>query len=543
MADQDEQLSIQTSNSTAGNEASEPPASTMSTVNPPAADSNRSDGLASASNPTSEVAVSEGGNPLPPPPGDAKEDRDPSSNPGQPLTDHPPPALIEKISLADKPTPPDGQLQEEKPRSESREIQISNPSKQEHLTSGVTKSPALPPPLSSSFKNTEPETVSIHGKSHTTSSPSSSSASHANIGSSTSLPALSRIMMPYPLTNDAGRPMRHLGLEHINAFAVKISAAVEGAGGKPVELVQHTPKRDKGPQMQPSFIRLIPQSASPSQYSGLGSSLVKSGAEYDYNYSHSHLQHQPLNQAVYDRIQFKSATANNGKRRAAQQYYHLIVELYAEVINNSGGEPEGTYVLVAKRTSAPMVVRGRSPGHYVDERKHNRPTSAGPDSKGSGTQPSTPATAFAPTGGMPTDIYYAKSTLPAMGVDHGHCADPMGNEADQPSYAYYPQTLNQPYDSRPSNNHAPFNGYYFSGGVHDAFKAYQPLGISCSTYGDSTYGYIPSSGRSRVKNEGAYNSLSWPRDTPRVEYQRSHMPDKMYATESSSQHYPSLPTL
>ncbi|KAF3921328.1 hypothetical protein ABW21_db0209355 [Orbilia brochopaga] len=347
----------------------------------------------------------------------------------------------------------------------------------------------------------------------------------------------------FPHPSGAIYLQRHLGLEHISAFAVKISAAVEGAGGKQVELVQHTPKRDKGPQMQPSFIRLIPQSANSSGYGGLASSLVKSGSDYDYNYSHSHLQHQPLNQAVYDRIQFKSATANNGKRRAAQQYYHLIVELYAEVVNNnSGGEPEASYVLVAKRTSAPMVVRGRSPGHYVDERKHNRPTSAGLDSKGSGTQPSTPATAFAPTGGIPTDLYYTKATLPAMGVDHGHCADPMGNEADQPSYAYYPQTLNQPYDTRPPN-HAPFNGYYFSGGVHDAFKAYQPLGISCSTYGDSTYGYVPSSGRSRVKNEGAFNNLSWPRDTPRVEYQRNHIPDKMFAAESSSQHYPSLPGL
>ncbi|EWC47226.1 hypothetical protein DRE_03345 [Drechslerella stenobrocha 248] len=336
---------------------------------------------------------------------------------------------------------------------------------------------------------------------------------------------------------------RHMsGLEPIHAFAVKISAAVDGGGGKPVELVQHTPKRDKGPQMQPSLIKLIPQSANSPYGGGLSSSLVKQTSDYDYGYPHSHMPHQPLNQAVYDRIQFKSATANNGKRRAAQQYYHLVVELYAEVMG-APGEPESSYVLVAKRISAPMVVRGRSPGHYVDERKHNRPTSAGPDGKGSGTQPSTPATAYAPTAGIPADHqYYPKATLPGMGQDHEQYVSSMTSDGEEATYAYYPQALNHSYDTRPSNN-GPFSGYYFSGGTHDTFKAYQPMGISCSTYGDSTYGYIPSNGRSRVKNEGTYNSLSWPRDAPRVDYQRNHMPDKLYATESSSQHYPSLPTL
>ncbi|KAK6533898.1 hypothetical protein TWF281_005244 [Arthrobotrys megalospora] len=603
-----------------------------------------------------------------------------------------------------------------RPLSEPSEIQISTPSNQEHLTSGGTKatSPAHPAAHLSDSKHPEQETLNIHGKSLTTTSPSSSSASHAGAVSNTSLPALSRIVMPYSLTNDAGRPLSppaatqmdpivprpmglpaspsfnrpdvshleshhhhhhhrssidhsalptlptlpgltrhrssrspsgarspplsdssdgsihllpplamdsssagghqatgpplldtevlqklvtpdghiirpeiharidkgfflsdndwtcyrrnyfsvgcsyslypqpsggvylqsHQGVDPVAGFAVKISAAVEGAGGKPVELVQHTPKRDKGPQMQPGLIKLIPQSSGGNPYpSGLPGNVIKHGSEYDYNYPHSHLPHQPLNQAVYDRIQFKSATANNGKRRAAQQYYHLVVELYAEIVSTVNGESDNSYVLVAKRISAPMVVRGRSPGHYVDERKHNRPTSAGPDGKGSGTQPSTPATSYAPGIGLPSDhhTYYAKAAQPGAGADHEHYGHPLPSEGDQPAYSYYPQALNHPYDSRP--NHTPFNGYYISGGVHDAFKGYQPVGISCTTYGDSTYGYIPSNGRSRVKNEGIYNSLSWPRDTPRVEYQRNHISDKLYSTESSSQHYPSLPTL
>ncbi|KAF3080478.1 hypothetical protein TWF102_002172 [Orbilia oligospora] len=348
----------------------------------------------------------------------------------------------------------------------------------------------------------------------------------------------------YPQPSGGVYLQSHQGVDHVAGFAVKISAAVEGAGGKPVELVQHTPKRDKGPQMQPGIIKLIPQSASGNQFGGsLSGNVMKHGSEYDYNYPHAHLPHQPLNQAVYDRIQFKSATANNGKRRAAQQYYHLVVELYAEIVSTVSGESDNSYVLVAKRISAPMVVRGRSPGHYVDERKHNRPTSAGPDGKGSGTQPSTPATSYAPGIGLPADhhSYYAKAAQPGVGADHEHYGHPLPSEGDQPTYSYYPQALNNPYDNRP--NHAPFSGYYISGGVHDTFKGYQPVGISCTTYGDSTYGYIPSNGRSRVKNEGMYNSLNWPRDTPRVEYQRNHISDKLYSTESSSQHYPSLPTL
>ncbi|KAJ2432622.1 hypothetical protein GGF42_009548, partial [Coemansia sp. RSA 2424] len=54
-----------------------------------------------------------------------------------------------------------------------------------------------------------------------------------------------------------------------------------------------------------------------------------------------------------------TATANNGKRRAAQQYYVLTVDLLADC---DGGER----CVVASAASAPIVVRGRSPGHYAD---------------------------------------------------------------------------------------------------------------------------------------------------------------------------------
>ncbi|KAI9755889.1 MAG: hypothetical protein M4579_004103 [Chaenotheca gracillima] len=170
--------------------------------------------------------------------------------------------------------------------------------------------------------------------------------------------------------------------EPITSFAMSISAVVDATEGKPIDLVQHTPKRDKGPQGKPDRITLSPYSpGSMGMYpSGtpLSNSLMSDprGArhrEYDPTYVPPGTQPQTV--ANFERIQFKSATANNGKRRAAQQYYNLIVELYANVTNSMGENPK--LVKIATRMSASMVVRGRSPGHYQEDRRAS-PSSAGP---------------------------------------------------------------------------------------------------------------------------------------------------------------------
>lgn len=171
--------------------------------------------------------------------------------------------------------------------------------------------------------------------------------------------------------------------ENVTCFAMSISAVVDNPGGKTVELVQHTPKRDKGPQLKPGKLKLAP-----SQPSGKGfppqaqQNLSPHGAEY------TSFAQQPQQQQYvgsFERIQFKSATANNGKRRAAQQYYHLIIELYADVSNATSGAPpqEAQWVKVARKVSAPMVVRGRSPGHYADGGRLQSP--GGNSGSGSGS--------------------------------------------------------------------------------------------------------------------------------------------------------------
>ncbi|KAF9162125.1 hypothetical protein DFQ26_003838 [Actinomortierella ambigua] len=121
----------------------------------------------------------------------------------------------------------------------------------------------------------------------------------------------------------------------ITQFLICIGARIQN-GEKVIELVQHTPKRDKGPQMTPR------------------PSPVRAGGDLNHN-------PEEANPTVvtFERVQFKTATANNGKRRAAQQYYQVHVDLYAET-------DRGELIMMATSNSAPLVVRGRSPGHYAD---------------------------------------------------------------------------------------------------------------------------------------------------------------------------------
>ncbi|KAI8980326.1 hypothetical protein BDB01DRAFT_851933 [Pilobolus umbonatus] len=124
-------------------------------------------------------------------------------------------------------------------------------------------------------------------------------------------------------------------LVQVDHFSIGISARVT-VHDKKIDLVQHTPKRDKGPQRvpEPRPVR-----------AGGNLHLASVGTNH--------------NIVTFERLQFKTATANNGKRRAAQQYYEIVVDLY---VNITQQQP----IRVASCTSAPLVVRGRSPGHYSD---------------------------------------------------------------------------------------------------------------------------------------------------------------------------------
>lgn len=168
----------------------------------------------------------------------------------------------------------------------------------------------------------------------------------------------------------------------VYGFAMCISAVVADNDNLAIELVQHTPKRDKGPIAKPEKVRLSPKPPQTSHhpinnlYAGSGGDL---GSSRGYDQGFGQTQSNLSNEHTFERIQFKQATANNGKRRAAQQYYHLIVELWADT-GTQGADP---YVRVAYRKSDKMIVRGRSPGHYQSERRAS--TSSGPGGSGGGS--------------------------------------------------------------------------------------------------------------------------------------------------------------
>lgn len=138
---------------------------------------------------------------------------------------------------------------------------------------------------------------------------------------------------------NGGGPIEVLG------FAMSIGAVVSDNAAHTIELVQHTPKRDKGPIHPPEMIMLDPSAT------GAQQTLV--------------LRDQGAlpTEHTFERLQFKQATANNGKRRAAQQYYQLVIELYAKT------GPNHQFVKVAIAKSKGLIVRGRSPGHYQNERR------------------------------------------------------------------------------------------------------------------------------------------------------------------------------
>ncbi|CAG8519908.1 7602_t:CDS:2 [Diversispora eburnea] len=133
----------------------------------------------------------------------------------------------------------------------------------------------------------------------------------------------------------------------VTQFLLGITARVSNSDKK-IELVQHTPKRDKGPQMVP-----VPKP-------------IRAGGNLNLSSVGSN-----SNIVTFERIQFKTATANNGKRRAAQQYYVVLVDLYAQT-------ETGEQFRVATSTSAPLVVRGRSPGHYADNHDRYNPMAMNP---------------------------------------------------------------------------------------------------------------------------------------------------------------------
>ena len=146
---------------------------------------------------------------------------------------------------------------------------------------------------------------------------------------------------------------RNHDLIPIVSLAFRLRAEASGNHGKAIELIEIEPKRRRSKEPAKSVtLRLLSQSQT-----GVFDSTTT-------------VANQTV---VWERIQFQSATANNGKRRAIQQYYHLIVELLAKP-NSSDDSNSENWICIAQRKSYPLVVRGRSPSHYQGEDGPDAPT-------------------------------------------------------------------------------------------------------------------------------------------------------------------------
>ncbi|KAI8646015.1 hypothetical protein BD408DRAFT_410984 [Parasitella parasitica] len=261
-------------------------------------------------------------------------------------------------------------------------------------------------------------------------------------------------------------------LYNVQRFLLGVSARVANSE-KEIELIQHTPKRDKGPQYRPKPKPITP-----------GGNLSMSSVANNQNI------------VTFERVQFKTATANNGKRRAAQQYYICIIELFAET-------DRGQLIKVGSCQSAPLVVRGRSPGHYADnhqERHHSYTAnsaassivagipapldatseSATPPSTLSGkTEPLTPPGRQQMQQQQPQPIYYSKpQETPQPMMHHSYDHHQQQQPQNYTYYSSYPQYANavQPPPSNvsspmshpplpsPYTHHAQVSNY----AVHDA---------------------------------------------------------------------------
>ncbi|CAK7272690.1 hypothetical protein SEPCBS57363_005259 [Sporothrix epigloea] len=68
----------------------------------------------------------------------------------------------------------------------------------------------------------------------------------------------------------------------------------------------------------------------------------------------------------WKRLQFKHATANNGRRKGQQQHYVVQINLLGRIQTDGDGDKgDSDWVDIAEIQSGPVIVRGRCPGNFI----------------------------------------------------------------------------------------------------------------------------------------------------------------------------------
>lgn len=156
-----------------------------------------------------------------------------------------------------------------------------------------------------------------------------------------------------------------------------------------VTLVQHTAKRDKGPQFSPPVYNAIPGKLPGHQVMKLVANIRNGDKILRCNrlFNLPHLERRQLAAscggecilatypeskevalvARYERIQFLSSAAGGRKQSSTNnKYYTLEVQLL--------GVTSEDEVVLAYSQTPPLIVRGRSPSNYTSNEKKKKPT-------------------------------------------------------------------------------------------------------------------------------------------------------------------------
>ncbi|KAF5858211.1 hypothetical protein ETB97_004665 [Aspergillus alliaceus] len=333
------------------------------------------------------------------------------------------------------------------------------------------------------------------------------------------------------------------GTERVLSFSMSISAIVNAQFGEVRELVQHTPKRDKQSERRPGRIVLQPcqppslvlnhgpGSGSSQHAFGLASQSTGMSIDYNNSYNSAPPPSQPPTQHTFERIQFQKATANNGKRRAQQQYYNLVVDLYAEVANPVSTETQ--WIKIARKLSHPMVVRGRSPGHYKDGRRDSS-TSMGPDGGSGGSGDGGGGAVLHPSIGSAV-----RSHLALMSYDSSQRGGPHYGRAD---YSQITASDQSPLNGSPHISSSSSSAFDI-GVLNDTMDPMDPIKSTSSidSYQDSGFGILD--GR---KTESQfrhhlrpfeYDSVSKPSEEPSTSFSEPY--DSMVSMMPNGQSEPS----
>lgn len=149
-----------------------------------------------------------------------------------------------------------------------------------------------------------------------------------------------QVTLPRVVTNIIDDQGRHVPIVELSASIT----AVESIEGKVTEIIS-IPWKSSNPQLG--------EDAKVASAPPILSLDLSCGQELDAN--------RVSLPVSWKRLQFKHATANNGRRKGLQQHYVVLINLL-------GKTKSGEMIKVAEIQSGPVIVRGRSPRNF-DSRK------------------------------------------------------------------------------------------------------------------------------------------------------------------------------